>query len=204
MGQSGRVVAAESAHVFSVDHFPVSHVESATISALLKLLTSVGQLFESEIESATERNTAFKDASPRVIVFYDFSALSSKPSTLVDLGFFIVTVALLGAFEPRFKLKNCCLERWQILRNGCFHDRSGCVEIMVRKPVAHSSRVRPPGVGLARDELGIQQLDGLANFDQTKPNGVENEAVREVATSEVAPDCGNRVDNVCEAFFVVA
>lgn len=111
---------------------------------------------------------------------------------------------LLGEFEPRFKLKNSCFEWWQILRNSCFHNCSGCVEIVVRKPVAHSGRVRSPDVGLARDELGIQQLDGLANFDQTKPNGVENEAVGEIATSEVAPDRGNRVDNIGEAFFVVA
>ncbi len=30
MGESRRVFAAEPAHVFSVDHFSVSHVESAT------------------------------------------------------------------------------------------------------------------------------------------------------------------------------
>ena len=58
--------------------------------------------------------------------------------------------------------------------------------MVVREPVAHSGCVRPPDVGLARDELGIQQLYGLADFNQTKPNGVENDAVGELATSEMA------------------
>jgi hypothetical protein len=111
---------------------------------------------------------------------------------------------LLGKFEPCFKLENRCFEWWKILRNSCFHNCSGRVEVVVRKPVAHASRVRPPDVGLARDELRVQQLDGLANFDQTKPNGIENEAVGEVATSEVAPDRGNRIANIREALFIVA
>ena len=75
---------------------------------------------------------------------------------------------------------------------------------MVCKPISHTGRVRPPHIRLASDELGIQRLNSLANFDETYPNGVKNEPVGEIAPSEVAPDRGDGVNDIGEALLVVS
>jgi hypothetical protein len=137
----------------------------------------------------------------RLCIIY---ALAPKPAIVVPIATWDVAVVLLGEFEARLNLQNGCFKWRKILRNSCFDHRPGRVEIVVRKPVAHTGRVRPLDIWLARDQLGIQQLHCLANLDEASPNGVENESVGEVATSEVTPDCGNRVNNVAEVLVVVS
>lgn len=107
--------------------------------------------------------------------------LLPKPEILVPIATRVVAGAPLGQFAARLKLQDGSFKWWKILRDSCFDDCPGCIEVVVRKPVAHAGRVRPLDIRLTRDERGIQQLDRLANLDQTYPNGVENESVRKVA-----------------------
>lgn len=122
----------------------------------------------------------------------------------LGLAILIVACVLPGEFKPRFNLPDSGPQWWKVLLNCRFDDCSRCIEIVVRQPVSHTGRVRPLDVWLAREELGIQQRSGVANLDQSQPNGVENESVGKIATSEVAPDCGDRVNDIGEALLVVS
>ena len=111
---------------------------------------------------------------------------------------------LLGEFQPRSKLHDSRLQGWKVLLNRRFDDCSRRVEIVVSQPVPHTGRVRPLDIRFAREELGNQQLDGFANLDQSSPNGVEDESVEKIATSEVTPDCCDRAKNIGKALLVVS
>jgi hypothetical protein len=113
-------------------------------------------------------------------------------------------IALFGEFKTHLKPQDGFFKWRKILGDSCFDDCSGGVEIAVVEPVARTGAIRLLDIRLARDELRIQQLRCLANFNQTHPNGVENESVGEFASSGVAPDCGNRVNYVGEALLVTS
>ncbi len=70
------------------------------------------------------------------------------------------------------------------------------VEVVVGQAVAHPGNVAPRQTRFACQQWFGQGLHRLADLDEPNPHGVVDQPVGQVAPLEVAPDGGDRVDDV--------
>ncbi len=85
-----------------------------------------------------------------------------------------------GAFQVR-----------RVFVDGGLQDRVSGVEVPVREMVAHAGDLPPRDGWLSSEQVVGQGLDGLADLQQSDPDGVEDQAIGQVAALQVGAD---RVD----------
>jgi len=94
------------------------------------------------------------------------------------------------------------LEFGQVVVDGGLEHLVAGVEVAVSQVVAHAGDLAPGDGGLGVEQLGGQGSDGLADFQQADPDGVEYQAVGQVTAPEVGADGVDRGLDVSEPLLV--
>lgn len=77
----------------------------------------------------------------------------------------------------------------QVVLNRRSQNCVGRVEIAVSQAVSHPGDLRPRKIGRIGENVWLKRLYGLADLDQPEPDRVEHQAIAEITTREVCPDC---------------
>jgi hypothetical protein len=74
-------------------------------------------------------------------------------------------------------------QRGQIRGHRVRHDRMGGIEVAVREVVAHPLDVDPGDLGFVGDQVRVEDCDCFADLGQPDADGVEDQAVGDLAPS---------------------
>jgi hypothetical protein len=68
-------------------------------------------------------------------------------------------------------------ELGQVVIDSRLQDRMSGVKVAVGQVIAHAGDLTPRDAGLSAEQLRRQDLDGLADFQQSDPDRIEDQAV---------------------------